>query len=133
MSQPDSITLPVDELNNGTTVNHVYTNYDRSSVRSVYIGANHTSLARNMMTLFRSPAKPVGNFPGVEKISVKLTRDITVNGNDGVTPVKIPDIVEVSFSMPVGMTDADKVLRRQTVIAAVDHAFMEGLTVQLVI
>lgn len=134
MSQPDSIVLPVDELNNGTTVNHTYTNYDRSnSARSLYIGADHTSLNRDLMTLYRSPAKPVGNFPGVEKTSVKFTKDHMITGNDGVTPIRVPSIMEVSFSFPVGMTDAEKVLRRQQVIAAVDHAFMTSLTVQLII
>lgn len=133
MSQPDLIVLSVDELDNNTFVTHPYTNYDRTSVRSTYIGADHTSLDRNVMALFRSPAKPVGNFPGVEKTSIKFTDDKSVSGNDGVSTLRIPAIAELAFSLPIGMTDAEKLLLRQKCIAALDHAFTLSFQSQLVI
>lgn len=133
MSQPNEITLSVDVLNNGTGVNRVYTNWDRTSSRSMYIGPTHTALERDTLTLFRSPAKPNGNFAGVEKTTIKFSEDAEVLGNDGATTIRAPKICEISFSLPVGVTAAEKVEFRQRAIAALDHTIMTSFQEQLVI
>lgn len=125
--QDNTITLPVDELNNATLVNHVYTRYDAISNRSWYNGPGHTELLRNQMSLFRSAAKPNGNFKGVRKTALKFTKDHTVLGVDGVSNLVAPAIADCGFSLPVGMTSAQKLLFRQTVIAGLDHALMNAL------
>lgn len=131
--QPDTITLAVDELNNDTLVDHPMTRVDYTNSRSKYIGATHSAINRDEMSLFRSAAKASGNFRGVEKTSVKLTKDQSVPGADGVTTLTIPAIGECSFSLPIGMSSANKLLLRQCLVAAVDHAFMVALQDQLVI
>lgn len=131
--QADTIILAVDELNNGTTVNQIYTRTDYSGNRSYYIGAAHDALHRDEMTLFRSAAKPTGNFRGVEKTSVKFTWDQQVPGADGVATLTSPGICDCGFSLPIGMSDGAKLELRQRVMAALDHAFMVSFQKQLVI
>lgn len=118
--QPNVITLAVDELNNGTTVDHILTRYEEFQNRAVYIGADHALNARNTVTLYRTPPKPSGNFLGVGKSAIKLSQDITVLGADG-SSVVAPIIFEVSCSLPVGALNASTLLQRQKVVALVDR------------
>lgn len=129
--QDVTITLAIDELNNGTTVNKVMSRYDSNGNRSLYIAPDHLPDNRQTMSLFRSPAKPNGNFRGVNKTSVKLTWDRQVLGVDGVATLTAPSICECGFSLPVGMTDAETLEFRQTMVAALDHAFMVSFQKQL--
>jgi hypothetical protein len=70
----------------------------------------------------------------VQKTSFKFTRDITVDGADGVSSITSPIIVEVNFSIPVGAESADVLLDRQTVLALLDDdTIMDALNlVQMV-
>lgn len=129
--QDNTITLAVDELNNGTLVNKAMSRDDYSGNRSKYIAPTHLPQMRQEMTLFRSAAKPNGNFRGVNKTSVKLTWDRSVNGADGVTTVIAPSICECGFSLPVGMTEAEMLEFRQIMVAALDHTFMVTFQTQL--
>lgn len=129
--QTSPIVLAVDVLGNATLVNQSYGMTDFTSVRSRWLADDHTASSRNEMTLFRSAAKPNGNFRGVEKTAVKFTQDMAVPGADGVTTLTIPAICECSFSLPVGMTEAQKLELRERMAAALVHTFMEPLQKQL--
>lgn len=118
--QPNTITLAVDVLNNGTSEDKVYTRFEEYLNRSVYIGTNHVLHAKDTVTLYRTPQKPSGNFLGVGKTAFKFSRDITVLGADG-SSVVAPIIFEVSCSIPVGATAADILVERQKVIALCDR------------
>jgi len=118
--QPNQIVLPVDELNNGTPVNETLTRFEEYLNRSVYVSNTHTVASRDTLTFYRTFPKANGNFKGVSKISFKLSRDITVDGVDGISTIAAPVIVEVSFSLPVGITDAQALVCRQRTLALLD-------------
>lgn len=122
MSQPDSITLSIDEENDGAGLVDVdYLRYDGSLTnRSVYIAEDHVLDARHALTFYRTPPKPNGNFKGVAKSAFKFTKDYTVLGVDGSNLVS-PVIVEVSFSIPVGVTAADSLIEMQRSLALLDY------------
>lgn len=118
----NTITLPVDILNNGTTSNRVYTRYDEYQNRSVYKGPSHTLVKRDTLGFYRTPVKANGTDNGVAKSAMKLTFDIEVPGHIASTTVKKPLIAEASFSIPVGATTAQTLEFRQRLIACIDHA-----------
>lgn len=130
--QPDEITLSVDEENDGVgPVDHVYTRYEEFQNRSVYVGANHALDNKDTLTLYRTPPKPNGNFKGVAKTAYKFSKDYEVTGVDGVSTLVSPVIVEVSFSIPVGVSAANVLLERQRALALLDlDAVMTPLNVQ---
>lgn len=119
--QPNEIVLAVDEANDATTVNHTYTRQDYYLNRSLYISSTHANDARDTLGLYRTYAKASGNFKGVNKSSIKFTKDIVVPGVDGVSDITSPMILEVSFSLPVGFTAAQSVLLRQHAVALLDR------------
>lgn len=133
--QPGSITLNVDTLNDGTTiVAEVYTRYDEYNNRSVYIGESHDLSLRDMLSLYRTFPKASGNFKGVAKSAAKLTYDIVVPGLDGVADLTAPLIAEMSFSVPVGATDAQVLLMRQRLLALLDlDSVMTELNTKLLV
>lgn len=132
--QPDTITLAVDELNNASTVNHVFTRYEEFQNRATYIMTDHTLAARNTLSLYRTFPKVNGNFCGVAKTAMKFSRDISVTGVDGVSSITAPIIVEVSFSLPVGITDAQALVARQKALSLLDlDTIMVPLNSQLMV
>lgn len=132
--QPNSIVLPVDELNNETTVNHTYTRYEETLNKSTYISGTSVPVARDMLQLYRTPHKVSGNFRGVSKSAIKFTEDIIVDGVDGISQITAPIIVEVSFSVPVGATAAQTLLARQKALACLDlDSVMAPLNDQLMV
>jgi len=120
---PNTITLPVDVLNNGTTVNKVYTRFDELINQSVYNGPNHSAAARENLNFYRTLNKRVGNSFGVIRTEQKLTRDFSVPAVDG-TDVSQPAILRLVSSFPVGLSDAQKLELRQTILALLDNALM---------
>lgn len=118
--QPDTITLAIDELNNATLVNKVFTRFDEYQNRSVYNSADHTIVAKDTLSLYRTPPKTSGNFRGTAKTAVKFSKDLVVLGVDG-SNLNAPIILEVSFSIPVGATTAQMLSLRQRVIALLDR------------
>jgi hypothetical protein len=130
----NTITLAVDEENDDSTTNHVYSRYEEYQNRSLYIGASHALDDRDMIGFYRTNPKASGNFKGVAKSAVKLTKDITVDGVDGVASLTSPIIIEIGFSVPVGATSAERILARQTMLAALDDdTLMEKLNAQLMV
>lgn len=127
----NTITLAVDILNDGNTVNEIYSRYDEFQNRTVYTGEDHALDARQTMTVYRTYPKQSGNFKGTAKSSVKLSEDVEVAGVDSTTTVAANEIAEASFSLPVGTSSARAVAIRQRLIAAIDHAFCTALTEKL--
>lgn len=136
--QPNTITLDVNHDNDdGSTalVTSVYSRYDEYQNRSEYIAEDHTLALRNKLGLYRTFPKPSGNFKGVAKSAVKFTQDYVVEGADSTTTVTAPGIVEVSFSLPVGLTPAQTLeLRMRAAALIVDGAaIMAPLVDQLAV
>jgi len=119
--QPNTITLQVDELNNATLVDNVYTRFEEFQNRASYISGDHSMSAKDTLGLYRTFPKPSGNFRGVIKTSVKFSKDLAVTGVDGVSTLTAPVIVELSFSVPVGATAADVLIARQRALAILDR------------
>lgn len=132
--QPDEITLSVDELNNATLVDETLSRFEENLNRSVYVGENHTVVTKDTLTFYRTFPKQNGNFRGVAKTSCKFSRDMAVAGVDSLTTISAPIIIEISFSIPVGVSAADVLLHRQRAIALLDQdAVMTPLNGQLMI
>lgn len=132
--QPNEITLPVDELNDGNTVNRTFSRSEYFQNRSLYISPGHNSASRDTLGMYRTYPKQSGNFRGTDKTSVKFTTDIPVLGIDGISSIKAPLIVEVSFSIPVGVAAADVLIARQKAVALLDSdEIMDALNIQLIV
>lgn len=123
----NTITIPVDTLNNGTTTNRAYSRYQEFLDRSVYTGPNHTLTTRDTLGFYRTPVKSNGANNGVAKSAAKLTQDITVPGKVATTDVVLPMIGNFDFSIPVGATTAQTLEFRQRMIAVLDHAIAARL------
>lgn len=132
--QPDTLTLSVDAANTGTPADETYTRHQESDNRSIYIGAAHNSAARDQIALYRTFPTRSGNFKGVDKSAIKITQDIEVDGVDSSTTLTAPAICELSFSFPVGITDATAEHIRQRMVAMLDDStFMTELCKQLLV
>lgn len=118
--QPNLITLPVDRANNGNPIDEVYEKADTVGNRSTYHGPGHTLEERDKLDLYRTPPTKSGNFRGTAKSSFKFTEDRQVLTVDGLTTVA-PLILEVSFSIPVGVNDLVVKEARQRAIALLDN------------
>lgn len=131
--QPNTITLDVDVLNNGTTEEQIFTRFEEQQNRATYIGEGHLPGSRNTLALYRSFPTKNGNFRGTGKSSVKLTKDISVLGVDG-NSIIVPMICELNFSVPVGAVAADVVEFRQVALAVLDDdSVMTPLNMQLMV
>lgn len=132
--QAETLQLAVDELNDGNTSNHDYSRFEEYQNRSVYIGANHSLDSQDKLTLYRTFPKSNGNYKGVAKSSFKFSKDHLVNGVDGLAQLTSPLIVEVSFSVPVGISVADQMIARQRAVALLDNdTVMSALMDQLMV
>jgi len=129
--QADQISISVDATNDGNPAAEVYDRRDEFQNRSVYIGADHLPETRNELALYRTYPTKSGNFKGTLKSSLKFTQDYEVPGVDSATALTVPGILEVSFSLPVGVTAAEAMHLRQRAIAALDNdTFMDSLNIQ---
>lgn len=132
--QADSIVLPVDPANNSTVVNETFTRYKEMQDRTTYIGLGHVPELRNEMSIYRTFPSRSGNFKGTSKSALKFTQDKEVAGVDSSTTLTAPMILDISFSLPVGVTAAEVKAFRQRAIAALDSdTFMDGLNIQLMV
>jgi hypothetical protein len=133
--QPNDFTLSVDEENDDTgLVDQDYTRHEEYLNRSIYIGENHSLSARDTISFYRTPPKPNGNFKGVGKSAFKLSEDFTVVGVDSETTLTSPAIMEVSFSIPVGLTPAQTLAFRQRGLSLLDDdALVAALIDQLTV
>jgi len=118
---PDSITLSIDEDNDGANpVSHVLSRAEESANKSTYNDAAHTVASRKQCSFLRTFPKQAGNFYGTLRTSVKFTDDITVVGVNGEN-IKVPIIAEAAFSFPVGTTNAQATLMRQKLVSICDY------------
>jgi len=127
----NTITLPVDVLNDSTTVDEIFTRYQEFQDRSVYIGPGHALQTRNIMTFARNFPTISGNFKGVAKSSIKCTEDIQVPGVDETTSNTAPLIGGVNYSIPVGATAAQCMALRQRLVAAIDNDLLMARSSEL--
>lgn len=118
--QPNEIILAVDLENTAVLTNQTYTRFEEYLNRATYIGEGHSLSARNTLSFYRTLPRTSGNFRGTAKTAVKFSRDISVLGVDG-TAVIAPQIIEVSFSNPVGVTPAQSLEFRQKGVALLDR------------
>lgn len=116
----NTITLAVDTANTGVTEDQVYERHREYDNRSEYIGPGHTAASRDLLAFYTADPKQSGNYRGTRKSSVKFTEDITVAGVDG-SDIVTPIILEVSYSAPVGITEAQITELRQRAIALLDN------------
>lgn len=116
----NTITLPVDVTNNGTLANVSFTRFEEQLNRSTYISDAHEPGKRDILAFYRSFPKPSGTFKGVRKTTVKFTTDTEVADSIGGT-IECPIIVEVNFSLPIGVTVAQIVEMRQRILALLDN------------
>lgn len=125
--QDNIITLPVDVTNTDTLVNLVLSRQEEYLNRTVYIAPGHMPDSRDMFGLYRSPIKPTSAFKGVMRTSFKFTKDVLVLNPVG-EQISSPMIAEVSFSIPVGTSAAEKLEMTQRVGAmACFRDVMSGL------
>jgi len=122
--QPEQITLQVDPNNDAIIVAEVYDRLLQDNNRTVYVGVNHASEARDTITLYRTFPTKSGNFKGVEKTAVKLTFDESVEGVDSTTTLTAPFIVDISISSPVGVLAANQ---KKAVMRAVSVLINDGV------
>lgn len=118
----NTITLPVDVVNNGTLVDKVYTRDDVTPGKAVYEGPDKTVILGDSIILTRTKAVRSGNFFGVHKNRIKLSKDFNVPTAVVGTEVVQPFIMDLYVNKPVGVTDAQITERFQTMRAFLDHA-----------
>jgi len=82
------------------------TRYAEQMNRSDYIVSGHTTSSRKQFQVYRTFPKRNGDSLGVRKCAVKFTWDREVENAVGDT-VLMPLIVELSYSIPQGVTDED--------------------------
>lgn len=124
--QANSITLPVDVLNNGTPVNKEFTRHEETVNRTTYRGPGHTVASRNVLQLYRTFPKRSGLYLGALKVATKFTQDVLVPNADGSGDIAVPLIVDVSYSLPVGVTPAQVLVLRQHLVALTDMDSVVG-------
>lgn len=98
-------TLTLSLPNGGTPVNMTITRIDVFQNRSVYHEPTHSTTARRIVGFYRTLPKRSGDFLGVSKSAAKTTMDLSVLDAKGAT-ITAPAIGEISFSVPIGATEA---------------------------
>lgn len=135
--QPNEITLDVNHDNDdGTTATQqiIYTRFDEYQNRSEYISDAHVIALRDKVALYRTFPKATGNFAGTAKSAVKFTRDYEVPGNDVETTIIVPGIINIGFSLPVGVSGEDSLgFRMLAATMLLNDDIMIPLTDQLMV
>jgi hypothetical protein len=133
----NQITLEVnDDNDDGTTalVENIFQRFEEYLNRSEYIHTNHTIALRDKLGFYRTPPKTNGNFRGTAKSAAKFTKDFEVAGVDSSTTLTVPAIIEISQSLPVGLTPAQTLeLRMRMVALILMDAIMAPLSDQLMV
>lgn len=108
--QPNAIAYSFDDDNDGGTtpaLDVTLTRHSEELHKSTYRTAAHTESVPDTFQFYRTPAKRSGDFLGVQRVSVKRTRTRTVQSAAGLD-VKAPQVDELSFSIPIGVGNSDK-------------------------
>lgn len=127
----NTITLAVNEDNDdGTTpaVDHDFENRERFANRSVYLGPLHTPASADLLSIYRTFPKENGNYRGTAKSAVKFSKEIVVPGKDTTTEITSPQILEISFSNPVGSTvEQQRMLRYRAAAMLMSDDLMDDI------
>lgn len=99
----NTITLAIGD----PAVNTAYTRDETLVNRSLFVGPANSSILRDQMNIYRTKPKKSGNFAGVMKSEVKFTEDFIVPGVDTTTSQAAPFILDISASIPVGVSNED--------------------------
>lgn len=128
----NTISVSYDALGDAQSVEKTYTRYDEYQNRTVYVGENHSPIDKDTLTFYRSFPKQVGNYKGVAKTSFKISKDVEVPGVDGLATFSSPVIIEVTFSVPLGVTDAEALRLRHLASSILSSdSLMVSVTKQL--
>lgn len=73
--------------------------------KSTYNLAGHSTLKRRMLSFSRTYPKRSGSYYGVARGAMKVTIDREVLDAKGASVIA-PDILDISFGLPVGATEA---------------------------
>lgn len=89
-----------------------------------YTGPNHNLVGKDTVALRRVLPKPVKDFAGVLRPNLKFVRTVTTNAEQG---IKGDAIVDVSGSLPVGMTQSDIDALVADIASAMEAVFARDL------
>lgn len=108
--QPNTIAYTFDHDNDGGTtaaVSVTLTRHAEELNKSTYRTGSHSTEVPDTVNFYRTAAKRSGEFLGAQKVSVKRTKTFEVETASG-GATKAPVVGELSFSIPVGVTNAEK-------------------------
>jgi hypothetical protein len=109
--QPNTIAYTYDHDNDGGSTAALavtLTRHEEELNKSTYRTAAHNdTVQQDLGQFYRTSAKRSGDFLGTEKTAFKRTKTHVVDNASGLE-IKAPAIAEVSFSLPYGMTVAEK-------------------------
>lgn len=121
--QPNTIAISVDpDRNSGTAAVAVtFTRHREELNSSTYRTTTHTDAAPDTLKFLATPSKRVGEFLGVQRVTLKRTQTVTVQNASGID-VTAPMIGEISFAIPAGVTDVAKLAFKQQLLALLDSS-----------
>lgn len=108
--QPNTIAYTYDHDNDGgstAVVSVTLTRHAEELNKSTYRTGSHVTETPDTLNFYRTAAKRSGDFLGAQKVSVKRTKTFLVESAAGLE-IKAPAVSELSFSLPVGVTNAEK-------------------------
>lgn len=110
--QPNTIAYTYDHDNDGGTTAALavlLTRHAEEVNKTTYRTAAHNdTVLQDLGQFYRTAAKRSGDFLGTEKTAFKRTKTHVVPNAAGID-TKVPAIAELSFSLPYGMTSAQKI------------------------
>lgn len=121
----NEITISVDALNSGSAAAVTLEKRTADVNKSVYAFPTSTLQKPDTLTVARTFAKRNGSYLGNSRAVVKLSMPVDVQNADG-SSVVAASILEVSASLPVGITPAQTKLLRQRLIAFLDNDAVAG-------
>ena len=109
--QANTIAYTYNHDNDGGTTAELavlLTRFREESEKTTYVTAAHSdTVMQDTFAFYRTPAKRSGDSFGVERTATKRTKTHTVVNAAGLS-VKVPVVVDLGFSIPVGLTVAQK-------------------------
>lgn len=93
-------------LNDPLAANVEYAMLRTQGNKSAFIGAGHSDLSKDLLTLTSNPPKRTNTSYGNRRSSINLVRSVSVPTPDGTTEVKDMKL-ELVMSIPAGVSNAD--------------------------
>lgn len=110
--QPNTIAYTYDHDNDGGTTAAVavtVTRHGEEVNKTTYVTPTHNlTVQKDTVEFYRTLAKRSGDFLGAEKTAVKRTKTQVVPSAAGLD-ISAPFIANLEFSVPVGMSEANRV------------------------